>query len=181
MCALLLSGVLSGCATVAHAPVPSPPSSSATASSLEEAAQQARRAARLADSPARTRLLLDCVAIAWNGSIEAIRALHGSLPLLRRAKRIVLLMGARRSAPAVVPAPEFAPEAWFRRHDLAVDFGLLDDDADEGGPIHEAARAARADLLVMGAYGRSRFAERILGGVTRYMLQQTDLPLLLRH
>ncbi len=131
--------------------------------------------------PGREDLRLDCVAIAWNGSIEAIRALHGSLPLLRRAKRIVLLMGARRSAPAVVPAPEFAPKAWFRRHDLAVDFGLLDDDADEGGPIHEAARAARADLLVMGAYGRSRFAERLLGGVTRYMLQQTDLPLLLRH
>jgi nucleotide-binding universal stress UspA family protein len=58
---------------------------------------------------------------------------------------------------------------------------MLDDTADMGGPIHEAARAAYADLLVMGAYGRSRFAERILGGVTRYMLQQTDLALLMRH
>jgi nucleotide-binding universal stress UspA family protein len=131
--------------------------------------------------PGRQELQPECVVVAWNGSIEAIRALHGALPLLRRAKRIVLLMGARRSGSALVPAPEFAPEAWFRRHDLAVDFELLEEDADEGGPIHEAARAARADLLVMGAYGRSRFAERILGGVTRYMLQQADLPLLLRH
>jgi nucleotide-binding universal stress UspA family protein len=129
----------------------------------------------------RTELKLDCIAIAWNGSIEAIRALHGALPLLHRAGRIVLLMGKRRTVLPPIPAPEFALEAWFRRHDLAVEFEMLEDDADEGKPIHEAARAAYADLLVMGAYGRSRFAERMLGGVTRYMLQQNELPLLLRH
>jgi len=131
--------------------------------------------------PGREQLKLDCIAIAWNGSVEAIRALHGALPLLQRAKRIVLLMGKRRTLLPAVPAPEFALEAWCRRHDFAVEFEMLDDTADTGAPIHEAARAAYADLLVMGAYGRSRFAERILGGVTRYMLQQTDLPLLLRH
>ncbi|GAB3096162.1 universal stress protein [Lysobacter terrae] len=126
-------------------------------------------------------LRLDCIAVAWNDSIEAIRALHGALPLLRRAQRIVLLVGKRRDVLPPVPAPEFALEAWCRRHDLAVEFELLDENADTGAPIHEAARAAYADLLVMGAYGRSRFSERVLGGVTRYMLQQDDLPLLLRH
>lgn len=131
--------------------------------------------------PGQQELKLDCIAIAWNGSIEAIRALHGSLPLLRRARRLVLLMGSHRAGVPQLPAPEFALEAWFKRHDLAVDFELLDEDADEGGPIHDAARAAYADLLVMGAYGRSRFAERVLGGVTRYMLQKSDLPLLMRH
>lgn len=124
---------------------------------------------------------LDCIAVAWNGSIEAIRALHGALPLLRRAKRIVLLMGKHRTVLPPVPAPEFALEAWCRRHDFAVEFEMLEDDADDGKLIHEAVRAAYADLLVMGAYGRLRFAERVLGGVTRYMLHQNELPLLLRH
>lgn len=131
--------------------------------------------------PGRERLALDCIAVAWNGSIEAIRALHGALPLLRCAKRIVLLQGKSKAPQPLVEAPQFDPEHWCRRYELPLEFEVLDDDADEGGPIHEAARAARADLLVMGAYGRSRFAERILGGVTRYMLQQGELPLLMRH
>lgn len=131
--------------------------------------------------PGKEQLGLDCIAVAWNGSIEAIRALHGALPLLRRAKRIVVLKGRRKALLPPVLVPEFPLESWFRRHELAVEFELLDEEADKGASIHEAARAAYADLLVMGAYGRSRFAERVLGGVTRYMLQQDDLPLLIRH
>lgn len=38
-----------------------------------------------------------------------------------------------------------------------------------------------ADLLVMGAWGHSRMSEWILGGITRYMLQHSDIPLLLAH
>lgn len=129
----------------------------------------------------KEQLDLDCIAVAWNGSIEAIRALHGALPLLRRAKRIVMLTGKRKAVLPALPAPEFALEPWCTAHELAVEFEVLDDNADHGAPIHDAARAAYADLLVMGAYGRSRFAERVLGGVTRYMLQHSDLPLLLRH
>jgi len=131
--------------------------------------------------PGREGLDFDCIAVAWNHSIEAIRALHGALPLLRRAKRVVLLMGRPKTAQSVLGLPGFALEAWCRRHELAIEFEVLDEDADQGGPIHAAARAASAGLLVMGAYGRTRFSERVLGGVTRYMLQQTELPLLLRH
>ncbi|MFC5578417.1 universal stress protein [Lysobacter niabensis] len=131
--------------------------------------------------PGKEQLGLDCMAVAWNGSVEAIRALHGALPLLRRAKRIVVLSGKRKTLLPALPTPEFSLETWFRRHELAVEFEVLDDEADKGVSIHDAARGARADLLVMGAYGRSRFAERVLGGVTRYMLQQGDLPLLIRH
>lgn len=129
----------------------------------------------------KEQLGLDCIAVAWNGSIEAIRALHDSLPLLRRAKRIVVLAGKRKTLLPPVLVPEFPLESWFRRHELAVEYDVLDDEADKGASIHDAARGAYADLLVMGAYGRSRFAERVLGGVTRYMLQQHDLPLLIRH
>jgi nucleotide-binding universal stress UspA family protein len=131
--------------------------------------------------PGHQSLALDCVVVAWNGSIEAIRALHGALPLLRRAKRIVLLTGTRKTMLASVPVPEFALEQWCRRHELPVEFEVLGDTADQGAPILEAAHAARAGLLVMGAYGHSRFSERVLGGVTRFMLQQGDLPMLLRH
>lgn len=131
--------------------------------------------------PGRDQLELDCIAVAWNNSIEAIRAIHGALPLLRRARRIVLLMGKPKMAQSALGLPEFPLEAWCRRHELPIEFLVLDEAADQGGPIHDAARQTYAGLVVMGAYGRSRFSERILGGVTRYMLQQADLPVLLRH
>ena len=38
-----------------------------------------------------------------------------------------------------------------------------------------------ADLLVMGAYGHSRFREAILGGSTRNMLEKTEIPVLMAH
>jgi nucleotide-binding universal stress UspA family protein len=39
----------------------------------------------------------------------------------------------------------------------------------------------RADMLVMGAYGRSRFSEWMLGGATRHVLTWADIPVLMRH
>lgn len=117
------------------------------------------------------------VAVAWNGSVEAIRALHAALPLLEGA-RVVILKGRRK--PLLEPLPEFPLESWCERRLHHVDYMPLDPDAD-GPAIHAAARDAGAGLLVMGAYGRSRFAERMLGGVTRYMLEHAELPLLLMH
>jgi len=43
------------------------------------------------------------------------------------------------------------------------------------------AHDINADLIVMGAYGHSRFREAILGGTTRNMLEGTDLPVLMVH
>lgn len=45
----------------------------------------------------------------------------------------------------------------------------------------EEAKRFNADLLVMGAYGRNRFSEWTLGGVTRHVLKRIEVPLLHRH
>lgn len=47
--------------------------------------------------------------------------------------------------------------------------------------LNDAATHREGAYLVMDAYGRSRFRERILGGVTRDMLRDPQLPLLLAH
>jgi nucleotide-binding universal stress UspA family protein len=130
--------------------------------------------------PAAAASAFTCIAVAWNGSVEAIRALHGALPLLQRAERIVLMLGHRKTLLPVV-VPDFALEQWCERHGLQVEYEVMDETADRGLPLLDAARGMHANLLVMGAYGRSRFAERVLGGVTRFMLENADLPLLMRH
>ena len=43
------------------------------------------------------------------------------------------------------------------------------------------AKDLGADLVVMGAYGHSRFREAILGGATRYMLEQSEIPVFMAH
>jgi hypothetical protein len=113
--------------------------------------------------PGHQSLALNCVVVAWNGSIEAIRALHGALPLLRRAKRIVLLTGTRKAMLPPVRVPEFALEQWCRRHELPVEFEVMDDTANQGAPILEAAHAATCRPVGDGRLRHSRFSEARAG------------------
>ena len=123
------------------------------------------------------RFSLDKVAIGWNGSIEAMRAAHAALPLLRRAEHVVVLAGETRDYSSVVQRrPEFDIVKYLERHGIRAETHRMADDA-----VHEAATALHAGLLVMGAYGRSRFSERILGGATRRALWNATLPLFLQH
>lgn len=133
--------------------------------------------------PGQREAALGCIAVAWNGSAEAVRALHCALPLLRHASSIVLLDGARTAAePEVGWLPPFDVHAYLARHDIrAVAKGVLAPDDQAGDAILAAAAEVGADLLVMGAYGRSRFSEWAFGGVTRTVLHQAALPVLMRN
>jgi nucleotide-binding universal stress UspA family protein len=119
------------------------------------------------------------IVVAWNGSVESIRALHGALPLLRQARDVRLLVGEPK--PQLAPLPAFDLGAWCARHVPEATTGTLPPGSDDGDRILRAAHDVDADLLVLGAYGRSRFAEWVLGGVTRHVLQHARVPLLMRH
>lgn len=120
----------------------------------------------------------DQVAVAWDGSAEAIRALHAALPLLERARRTVFLMGERKPQPQALPP--FVLEAWVDRHLDHAEFVALAP-GDAGPCILDGAGAAGAGLLVMGAYGHARVTEWILGGATRHVLQHAELPVFMAH
>lgn len=120
-----------------------------------------------------------CIAVAWNGSAQAISALHAALPLLRFAGRVVMLSG-KASVPAAGVVP-FDLDGWAARHDLRIEYLMLDDSRDIGATLLDAAAEVSADLLVAGAYGRSRLAEWALGGVTRHLIRHSTVPLLLCH
>jgi nucleotide-binding universal stress UspA family protein len=88
-----------------------------------------------------------------------------------------------------------AAETWRTELDVTVDLieyldwrGVASERravAAEGEPVGAAllrtAAEAGADLLVMGGYGRTRFSELVLGGVTRHVLAHAELPLLIAH
>ncbi|WP_049620977.1 universal stress protein [Frateuria defendens] len=120
------------------------------------------------------------IAIAWNGSAEAARAVRAALPLLAAAKEIVVLDG-EQPAQADEHHPALPLRAWLARQGLASQWLPLAAAGDKGEAILAKAAEAKADLLVMGAWGHSRMSELLLGGVTRYALQHSRLPLLLAH
>jgi nucleotide-binding universal stress UspA family protein len=128
-------------------------------------------------------LSLDTIAIGWNGSIEALRAIHSALPVLRCAKRIVMLCGRMRDYSARMPQlPAFDLDMYLSRHDLCPERRNIDTrDTEAGHALIARAAAEGAGLLVMGAFGRSRFSEWVLGGATRQALWEGTMPLLLRH
>lgn len=124
----------------------------------------------------------DTVAVAWNGSTGAARALHAARHFIAQARRVVVLVSTWRSE-AVHRA--FELEDWLKRHRPGAEIRELGDIGDggetTGAALLDATRREHADLLVMGAYGHTRFSEWVLGGVTRHVLEYTDRPLLMRH
>lgn len=133
--------------------------------------------------PEATQPKLDTIVVAWNGSPEAIRAIHAAAPLLARAKRIVVLRGQPREQFSEIGwKPEFDIARYFAREDLRCEF--LEFEASNegaGAALLNAAAKQHADLLVMGAYGRTRFSEWVFGGATRHVLAEATLPVFLRH
>jgi nucleotide-binding universal stress UspA family protein len=121
------------------------------------------------------------VLIGWNGSPEAIRAVRAALPLLHRARHVVVLSGATRSHYMANWDPPFDLSAYLGRH--AIDHDVLacrEPDERAGRTLLEQAERLDADLLVMGACGRSRFSEWMFGGATRDVLQKAPLPVLMK-
>ena len=131
--------------------------------------------------PAQRALDLDTVAIAWKGTAEATRALHAALPLLRRARRIVLIHGEQgESDDAAILLAQ--AEQHLQAHGLnAQHIRIAPPPTAAGAAILEAARGAGAGLLVMGAYGHSRASEWLFGGATRHVLLAATMPVFMRH
>jgi CrcB protein len=119
------------------------------------------------------------VAVAWKQSEAAEAAVKASLPLLRRADRVTVLIGTEAAAPA--PEPAFLLQSLVGARVAVVVQRFQQTGRAIGETLLAEAHLAGADLLVMGAYTHSRLLEIVLGGATRDILSSADLPVLLHH
>lgn len=119
-------------------------------------------------------------ALAWNGSAQAGRAVTAALPLLAKAEKVVVLAAGAEERPGPSLEELVAYLAW---HGVTAEAYAIElaPGQDAGTVLRDHAAKAGADLLVMGAYTHSRMRELILGGVTRHMLAEASLPLLMAH
>lgn len=120
------------------------------------------------------------ILVAWNGSPEAAAAVRQALPLLSRASEVVLMTAEEPTGKWDLPATDLA--VYLSRHGIEgkiENLGVSGRDVD--GAILRHVTEKSPSCLVMGAYGRSRAREWLLGGVTRRMLLESPVPLFLAH
>ncbi|UPK33668.1 universal stress protein [Bradyrhizobium sp. 186] len=121
------------------------------------------------------------VGICWDGSRVAARALRDAAPFLARAEEIVIItINEADTVPGEVSAHNLAKHLG-RRGLSTRTVGLPATRSNIQPAILSLAADESLDLLVMGGYGHSRFQERILGGVTRAMLEAMTVPTLMSH
>lgn len=119
------------------------------------------------------------VGVAWNGSAEASRAIACGLPFLREAEEVIILV-VPEGARAGPPVDQLI--AYLGCHGIAAAARHIDaSDKGVGREILSAAEAAGIDLLIMGAYTRSRLRHLIFGGATSAILDHTNIPVLMAH
>lgn len=120
------------------------------------------------------------VAVAWDGSRPAARALRDALPFLREASDVHVLVADVGPGPSDVKGPELILH--LARHGIRPKLSHLH--ARRGSVakvLLTTVAELGADLLVMGAYGQAPLKEFLLGGVTDDVLRQTPVPILASH
>ena len=135
----------------------------------------------LPQNPRSRPFELGTVAVAWDFSRAAARAVADAIPLLEKAKkvRIVTVLNEKR-LDNKHSAEELAKN--LSRHGIDVVLDRVDAQGRPAGGVLEAYVASHElDLLVMGAYGHSRLREFILGGATNSLLSKPPLPILFSH
>ena len=120
--------------------------------------------------------------LAWDGSMEATRALTNAIPLLKRAENVSLAL-FNSSSPYADHGEEAGADIalYLARHDIRVDVVQQATDIDVGNALLSLAADLRSDLIVMGGYGHARFREVLLGGVTLTVLKTMTIPVLMSH
>jgi nucleotide-binding universal stress UspA family protein len=122
------------------------------------------------------------IIVAWNQSAEAMVAARMALPFLKAAEMVNITVvdppayGSERSDPGGLLCQMLV------RHGVKAEVSVLARNLPRVSDI--LARQIwdqNADMLVMGAYGHSRFREAILGGATRNMLEKAEIPVLMAH
>ncbi|MGC9368439.1 MAG: universal stress protein [Paracoccaceae bacterium] len=122
------------------------------------------------------------VVIAWNQSAEALIAIRTALPILQAADTVNI---------SIIDPPQHGPDRsdpggalsqYLSRHGVKTEISVLAKTMPRISDILcRHVQDIGADMVVMGAYGHSRFREAILGGATRNMLENTEVPVLMAH
>ena len=119
------------------------------------------------------------VVVSWNGSAQSARAVFSAMPILKKAEEVHVFTIESQRTPGELSA---GVSEYMAYHGISCSVRTLAGSrATVGEALLKEASFVGADLIVMGAYTHSRMRQLILGGVTRHVLEESTLPLLMAH
>lgn len=118
------------------------------------------------------------IVIGWNNSPEASRAVTSAIPLLQKAKRV-----------HIVSSLEYSKNddnmnnllSYLAYHDIDATFEIVETTKVPGEALLNAGLDGNFDLIIAGAYGHRGLRELMFGGATRYLLENSVLPIFMSH
>ncbi len=118
------------------------------------------------------------IVIGWNNSPEASRAVTSAIPLLQKAKRV-----------HIVSSLEYTKNddnmkdllSYLAYHDIEASFEIIKTTKISGQALLNASLDGNFDLIIAGAYGHKGLKELMFGGATRYLLENSSLPIFMSH
>ena len=118
------------------------------------------------------------IVIGWNNSPEASRAVTSAIPLLQKAKRV-----------HIVSSLEYSKNddnmnnllSYLAYHDIDATFEIVETTKVPGEALLNAGLVGNFDLIIAGAYGHRGLRELMFGGATRYLLENSVLPIFMSH
>ena len=117
------------------------------------------------------------IAIGWNGSTEAARAVAMSTDIIQRAEKVTAL--------TIGPTPSGATAEelieYLAVRGVACEHRALSGRHDIGQALLGGAEEAGADMLLMGAYSRGRGQEALFGGASDHVIRHARIPVLMTH
>jgi nucleotide-binding universal stress UspA family protein len=119
--------------------------------------------------------------VAWDGSMEASRAVRAALPLLQLAAKVTAVCFPPQKYLVDGGTAGQCLVAYLACHGIEVELIEAAHPPSVGHALLALARERSHDLIVMGSFGHSRFREIVLGGATQTVLTETTVPVLMSH
>ena len=124
---------------------------------------------------------VDHIAIAWDGSRVAARALCDALPLLSVGGQITVVTVQGEKSLKTARLAQTLAQSLERRGYLAKAVEISLDGRSIATALQDTALSEGAQLMAMGGFGHSRLRDFILGGATQGVFGDLRLPVLLAH
>jgi len=120
------------------------------------------------------------IMIHWNGSTEQARANAFAMPLLHLAERVTVLTVVGGQDVPGPSADQVRSQLWY--NNIASELVSIElEGRSTGEAVLAAAKADGCDLLIKGAFTRTRLRQTIFGGATKHIMHHADLPLFMAH
>ncbi len=118
------------------------------------------------------------IIIGWNNSPEVSRSLTSSMGILKQAQRVHIVTSKEYSSDL---SNMESLVSYLKCHNVDASYELVKTTRIPGQALLNASLDGNFDLIVAGAYGHKGLRELMFGGATRYLLENSTLPVFMSH